>query len=128
MKELNPAFIHGIQKSSKTWRRNGLQAILAKSKRAKETASRLRRFLPSDEDAKIILTDNSLEFFKALEDLMRNHDRLTSLRAERNGIAELGVRGEKEGISALTEQSCLHESWRGEAVESSYYLGNIQVL
>ena len=62
------------------------------SKRAEETTSNLRRFLPLEQDPFLVCTNNSLEFTKSCDDLNWNHDKATPLRAETNGIAERAVR------------------------------------
>ena len=62
------------------------------SKRAEETTSNLRRFLPLEQDPFLVCTNNSLEFTKSCDDLNWNHDKATPLGAETNGIAERAVR------------------------------------
>ena len=79
----------------------------------------LQKFLEPKRKAKVIYTDNSLEFGKACEDLSWKHCTSTPHRSETNGIAERAVRRIEEGTSAVLSQSGLDEKW---------YLRNIQDL
>ena len=81
------------------------------SKRAEETTSNLRRFLPLEQDLFLFYTNNSLEFTKSCDDLNWKHDKATPLGAETNGIAERAVRWVKEGTSALLVQAGLHQKF-----------------
>ena len=80
------------------------------------------------EEAKVIYTDNSLEFGKACEDLSWNHCTSTPHRSETNGIAERAVRRVKEGTSAVLLQSGLNESWWADSMECYTYLRNVTDL
>ena len=87
-----------------------IQAYPCKTKTSQETERSLQKFLESNRKARVIYTDNSLEFDKACEDLFWNHCTSTPHRSETNGIAERAVRRVKEGTSAVWLQSGLNES------------------
>ena len=78
--------------------------------------------------AKVIYTDNSLEFGKACEDLSWNHCTSTPHRSETDGIAERAVSRVKEGTSAVLLQSGLYESWWADSMECYTYLRNVTDL
>ena len=80
------------------------------------------------QESKSHLTDNSLEFGKACEDLSWNHCTSTPHRSETNGIAERAVRRVKEGTSAVLLQSGLNENWWADSMECYTYLRNVQDL
>ena len=65
------------------------QSNQTKNKIGQETMTSLQKmFLPPDPKPGIIHTENSPEFFRACEDLCRNHDKSTRYRSETNGIAK----------------------------------------
>ena len=78
--------------------------------------------------AKVIYTDNSLEFGKACEDLSWNHCTSTPHRSETNGIAERAIRRVKGCTSAVLLQSGLDEKWWADSMQGFTYLRNIQYL
>ena len=88
----------------------------------------MQKFLEPERKAKVIYTDNSLEFGKACEDLSWNHCTSTPHRSETNGIAERAVRRVKEGTSAVLLQSGLNESWWADFMECDTYLRNVTDL
>ena len=87
-----------------------IQAYPCKNKTSQETQRSLQEFLEPERKAKVIFTDNSLEFGKACEDLSWNHCTSTPHRSETSGIAERAVRRVKEGTSAVLLQSGLNKS------------------
>ena len=79
------------------------------------------KFLEPTRKAKVIYTDNSLEFGKSCEDLPWNRCTSTPHRSESNGIAERAVRRVKEGTSAVLLQSGIDENgglilWNASAI------------
>ena len=74
-----------------------IQSYSCKIKTSQETEKRLRKVLEPSKKAKVIYTDNSLEFGKACEDLSWQHRASTPHRSVTNGIAERAVRRIKEG-------------------------------
>ena len=105
-----------------------IQAYQCKNKTSQETQRSLQKFLEPERKAKVIYTDNSLEFGKACEDLSWNHCTSTPHRSETNGITERAVRRVKEGTSAVLLQSCLNESWWADSMECYTYLRNVTDL
>ena len=105
-----------------------IQAYPCKTTTSKETRRSLHKFLEPDRKAKVIKTDNSLEFGKACEDLSWNHCTSTPHRSETNGIAERAVRRVKEGTSAVLLQSGLDEKWWADSMECYTYLRNVTDL
>ena len=83
-----------------------------------------KSFVDPDRKAKVIYTDNSLEFGKSCENLSWNHCTSTPNRSETNGIAERAVCRVKEGTSAVLLQSGLNESWWGDSMEWYTFLRN----
>ena len=61
----------------------------------------IEKFKEPSHRPKVVYTDNSMEFWKACEDLSWNHRTSTPHRSETNGIAERAVRRVKEGTSAV---------------------------
>ena len=102
-----------------------IQAYPCKTKTSQETQRSLQKFLEPERKAKVIYTDNPLEFGKACEDLSWNHCTSTPHRSETNGIAERAVRRVKEDTSAVLLQSGLNESWWADSMECYTYLRNI---
>ena len=90
-----------------------IQSYPCETKSSPETEKSLRKFLEPSHKAKVIYTDNSLEFGKSCEDLSWNHRTSTPHRPETNGIAGRAVRGVKEGTSEVLLQSGLDERWWG---------------
>ena len=88
----------------------------------------LQKFLPPDQKPGAIHTKISLEFIRACEDLIWNHDKSTPYRSETNGIAENAVRTVKENSSALLVQSGLSEKWWGEAIKQTRQTGRERKL
>ena len=97
-----------------------------KTKTSQETQKSLMRSLEPTRKAKVIYTDNSLEFGKACEDLSWNHCTSTPHRSETNGIAKRAGRRVKEGTSAVLLQSGLDEKWWADSMECCCNLRNIQ--
>ena len=95
---------------------------------SQETERSLRKFLEPSKKAKVIYTDNSLEFSKSCEDLSWNHRTSTPFRSEMNGIAERAVRRVKDGSSAVLLQSGVDENWWADSMECYCYLRNVQDL
>ena len=97
------------------------------TKRTPDTTRSLQRCSPPESQPGVIYNVNSLEFAKACEDLVWNHDRSTLHRSETRGIADRAIRRVKEGISTLLVASGLDERWRREATEC-YCSSSIQDL
>ena len=76
-----------------------IQSYPCKTKTSQETDRSLQKFLDPTRKAKVIYTDNSLEFGKSCEDLSWNHCTSTPHRSETNGIVERAVSRVKEGTS-----------------------------
>ena len=74
-----------------------IQSYSCKTKTSQETERSLRKVLEPSEKAKVIYTDNSLEFGKACEELSWQHRASTPHRSVTNGIAERAVRRIEEG-------------------------------
>ena len=89
---------------------------------------KLAKFLEPERKAKVICTDNSLEFGKACEDPSWNHCMSTPHRSEINGVAERAVRRVTEGTSAVLLQSGLNYSWWADSMECYTYLRNVTDL
>ena len=102
-----------------------IQAYSCKTKTSQETQRSSQKFLEPERNAKVIYTDNSLEFGKACEDLSWNHCTSTPHRSETNGIAERAVRRVQEGTSAVLLQSGLNESWWADSMECFTSLRNV---
>ena len=85
------------------------------------------KFLEPTRKAKVINTDNSLEFGKSCEELSWNHCTSTPHRSETNEIAERPVRRVQEETSAVLLQSGLDNEW-ADSMECDCYLRNIQDL
>ena len=105
-----------------------IQSNPSKTKTSQKTQRSLQKFLEPDRKLKVIVTDNSLEFGKACEDLSWNHCTSTPHRSEINGFAERAVRRVKEGTSAVSLQSGLNESWWADSMECYTYLRNVTDL
>ena len=104
------------------------QSCSRKTKTFQETQRSVQKFLEPDRKAKVIYTDNSLEFGKACEVFSWNHCTSTPHRSQTNGIAERAVRRVKEGTSAVLLQSGLDENWWAGSMECYTYLRNVQDL
>ena len=63
-----------------------IQSYPCKTKTSQETQRSLQKFLEPERKAKVLYTDNSLEFGKSREDLSWNHCTSTPQRSETNGI------------------------------------------
>ena len=105
-----------------------IRAYPCKTKTSQETQRSLQKFLEPHRKAKVIYTDNSLEFGKACEDLSWNYCTSTPHRSETHGIAERAVRRVEEGTSAVLLQSGLNESWWADSMECYTYLRNVTDL
>ena len=99
-----------------------------KTETSQETQRSLQKFLEPDWKPKVIYTDNSLEFFKACEDVSWNHCTSTPHRSETIGIAERAERRVKEETSAVLLQSGLDENWWADSMECCTYLRNVTDL
>ena len=64
---------------------------------------------------------------KTCEDQAWNHSTSTH-RSETNGIAEIAIRREKEGTSAVLLQSGLDERWWSDSLDFCCHLRNVQDL
>ena len=117
-----------MQSWCRTWPPNGIQSYPCKTKTSQETQRILQKFLEPDRKPKVIYTDNSLEFFKACEDVSWNHCTSTPHRSETIGIAERAERRVKEGTSAVLLQSGLNESGWADSMECYTYLRNVTDL
>ena len=102
-----------------------IQSYQCKTKSSHETERSLLEFFETSHRPKVVLTDNSMEFGKACEDLSWNHRTSTPHRCETNGIAERAVRRVKEGTSAVLLQS---EIWGADSMEWYRNLRNVQDL
>ena len=94
-----------------------IQSYPCKTKTSQVTEKSFRKFLEPSNKAKVIYTDNSLEFGKSCEDLSWNHRTSTPHRSETNGIAERAVRRITEGTSAVFLQSGMDEKWWAVSME-----------
>ena len=86
-----------------------------------------QRLVEPSHKPKVIYTDTSLEFGKTCEDQAWNHSTSTH-RSETNGIAEIAIRREKEGTSAVLLQSGLDERWWSDSLDFCCHLRNVQDL
>ena len=77
-----------VQDSATQW----IQSYPCKTKTSQETQKNPMKFLEPTRKAKVIYTDNSLEFGKSCEELSWNHCTSTPHRSETNGVAERAVR------------------------------------
>ena len=106
---------------------NGFNLIRAKRRTSHETERSLSKFLEPSHRPKVVYTGNSMEFWRAGEDLSWNHRTSTPHRSETNGIAERAVRRVTEGTSAASLQNGLDERW-SDSVACYCYLRNVQDL
>ena len=105
-----------------------IQPYPCKNKTSQETQRSLQKFVEFERKAKVIYTDNSLEFGKVCEDLSWNYCMSILHRLKTNGIAERVVRRVKEGTSVVLVQSGLNESWWADSMECYTYLRNVTDL
>ena len=70
-------------------------------------------------------TDNSPDFLRACENLVRNQHTSTPHRSETTGIAERAVRRVREGTVFDLVQTGLTERWWNDAMECYCYFWNI---
>ena len=82
-----------------------------KNKAVPDTMTSLQRFLLPESKPGLNYTFCSLQFTKAYEDMLWNHDTTTQHRSDTNGIAKRVVRGAKNGTSTLSVPSGLDEQW-----------------
>ena len=104
-----------------------IQSCPCKTKTSHETERSLSKFLEPSHRPKVVYTGNSMEFWRAGEDLSWNHRTSTPHRSETNGIAERAVRRVTEGTSAASLQNGLDERW-SDSVACYCYLRNVQDL
>ena len=86
-----------------------VQAFPCKTKTSQVTVKSLQQFLEPKASHKVIVTDSSLQFGEACENLLWNHCKSTPPRSDTNGTAERATRRVREGTSAILLQPSLDE-------------------
>ena len=120
----NHRYVVVVQDLASQW----ILSYLCKTKTSKETVKSLQKFLESSQKAKVIFTDNSLEFGISFEELSWNHRTSTPYRSETNGLAERAVRRVKEGTSVELLQFGLDDKCWSDSMKCHCVLRNVQDL
>ena len=110
-----------VQDSVTQW----IQFYQCETKTSHDIQGSLQKFLEPSRKPKVVLTDNSLKFGKACEDLQWNHCTSTPHRSGTNGIAESNTQ-KKETFSILLH-SGLDEIWWADSMECYCNLRSIHV-